>query len=236
MEEAAKAFERISGTRVELIWGGSGTVLAQMKLSRRGDLYIPGSPDFMAKATREGLVDPSSEKILAYLLPVLAVPKGNPLGIADLKDLGRPGLRVAIGNPETVCVGLYGVEVLAKAGILREVEKNIVTHAASCSDVASLVVLRKVDAVIGWDVFASWNPAKIEVLQLQPDQVPRIAYIPAAITRDFAQNREGARAFLDFLMSAEGRAIFARWGYIATEAEARRRAPNARIGGEYVLP
>lgn len=235
LEEAAKVFERRTGTKVELIWGGSGTVLAQMKLSRRGDLYIPGSPDFMAKALREGLVDASSERILAYLLPVIAVPKGNPQGIRNLADLARPGLRLAIGNPETVCVGLYGVEVLAHAGLLESVGKNIVTHAASCADVASLLVLRKVDAVLGWDVFSSWNPERIEVIALPPEQIPRIAYIPAAITATFAQNRGGARAFLDFLQSGEGRAIFAKWGYLASAEDARKQAPQARIGGEFLL-
>ncbi|HOO42051.1 MAG TPA: molybdate ABC transporter substrate-binding protein [Syntrophales bacterium] len=141
MEEAAKVFERKTGIKVELNWGGSGAVLSQLKLSRRGDLFIPGSPDYMTKAIKEGLVDPKTVKIIAYLIPAINVRKGNPLKIKGLADLARPGLRVAIGNPESVCVGLYGVEVLEKNGLLKAVEKNIVTHASSCAATASLLAM-----------------------------------------------------------------------------------------------
>jgi molybdate transport system substrate-binding protein len=207
-----------------------------MKLAKRGDLYIPGSPDYMTKAIKEGLVDPKTVKIIAYLVPAISVQKGNPLEIKRLADLAKPGVRVAIGNPDSVCVGLYGVEVLEKSGVLKAVEKNIVTHAASCSATASLLILKKVDAIMGWDVFAGWNPDKIETIFLKPEEVPRLAYIPAAITQDFVSNRSGAQAFINFLVSPEGQKIFAKWGYLASEKEARKFAPQAKIGGEYILP
>lgn len=236
MEEAAKVFEQKTGIKVELNWGGSGAVLSQLKLSRRGDLFIPGSPDYMTKAIKEGLVEPETVKIIAYLVPTINVAKGNPQKITRLSDLARPGLRVAIGNPESVCVGLYGVEVLEKNGLLKAVEKNIVTHASSCAATASLITLQKVDAIMGWDVFAGWNPDKIETVFLKPEEVPRLAYIPAAVVKDYALNRRGAQAFINFLTSSEGQAIFKKWGYLASEKEARKFAPKAKIGGEYLLP
>jgi len=236
MEEAAMVFQKRTGIVVELIWGGSGTVLSQMKLARRGDLYIPGSPDFMDKAEKDGLVDPSSKRILAYLVPMICVQKGNPLAITGLADLAKDGVRVAIGNPETVCVGLYAVEILARANLLKAIHQNIVTYASSCSDTASLLALRKVDAVIGWDVFGRWNPDNIETIPLDPAELPRLAYIPAAITRDFCQNRPAAQAFIDFLVSPEGKRIFEKWGYIGSEKAARKYAPAATIGGDYRLP
>ena len=71
MEEAAKVFERKTGIKVELNWGGSGAVLSQLKLSRRGDLFIPGCTDYMTKAIKEGLVEPKTVKITAYLIPAI---------------------------------------------------------------------------------------------------------------------------------------------------------------------
>jgi len=236
MEEAAKVFEARTGTKVELIWGGSGSVMSQMKLSRRGDLFIPGSPDYMDMAIAQGLVEADSVKIIAYLVPTINVQRGNPMKIRELKDLARPGVRVAIGNPEYVCVGLYAVEILDKNGLLKAVEKNIVTHAASCSATAGLINLKKVDAILGWNVFEQWNPGKTESIYLQPEQVPRLAYIPAAITKNFATNRAAAQAFIDFLISSEGQAIFTKYGYPASEKEVRNYAPKAQIGGEYKLP
>ncbi len=113
--------------------------------------------------------------------------------------------------------------------------KNIVTHAESCEKTATLVSLKSVDAVIGWHVFHDWDPDKIDVVYLKPEELPRIAYIPAAIST-YAKDRESAQEFIDFLVSRQGQDIFRKWGYITTEDEARQFAPEAKIGGEYKLP
>ncbi len=235
MEEAAKAFETETGIRVYLNFGGSGAVLSQMKLSRSGDLFIPGSPDYMEKAKREGLVLPDTERILAYLIPAILVQHGNPKNIRDLADLAWPGIEVGIGNPKAVCVGLYAIEILEYNGLLKDVGKNIVTYAESCSKTAALIALGSVDAIIGWRVFSEWHPGSMDVVYLKPDQIPRLAYVPGAVST-FAKDGKSARAFLDFLVSPAGRKIFAKWGYITTESQAREFAPAAKIGGEYVLP
>jgi molybdate transport system substrate-binding protein len=237
MEEAAKAFEKKTGIKVYLNFSGSGTMLSQLKIAREGDLYIPGSPDYMVKAEREGVVYPVSVKILSYLVPAILVQHGNPRNIQSLSDLARPGIKVGIGDPKSVCVGLYAYEVLEYNGLVDDVLKagTIVTHAASCSQTAGLIVLKKVDAIMGWRVFAKWNPDTTDVVFLKPEQNHRLGYIPGAIST-FTKDRESARKFLDFLTSPEGQKIFAKWGYIATESEARKFAPNAEIGGEYKLP
>jgi molybdate transport system substrate-binding protein len=235
MEEAAQVFEEETGIKVYLTFGGSGTLLSQLEISRSGDLYIPGSPDYMVKAERKEIVDPASEEKVAYLIPVIAVPRGNPKNIRSLADLAGSGIEVGIGNPEAVCLGLYAVEILEYNHLLEEVGKNIIVNAKSCADTAALISLKSVDAVIGWDVFQYWDPDNIEVVYLATEQLPRIAYVPAAVTV-FAQDKESARAFLDFLVSPEGQAIFRKWGYITTEDEARTLAPDAAIGGEYQLP
>ncbi len=54
MEEAIKAFEEKTGIAVYANYGGSGAMLSQIELSKSGDLYIPGSPDYIVKAERKG--------------------------------------------------------------------------------------------------------------------------------------------------------------------------------------
>ncbi len=237
MEEAAQAFEEETGIKVYLTFGGSGTVLSQLKIAREGDLYIPGSPYYMVIAERDGVVYPDSAKIIAYLVPAILVQEGNPRNIQSLSDLAQPGIEVGIGAPETVCVGLYAVEILESNGLIDDVRQagTIVTHTQSCSKTASLIALKSVDAILGWRVFSYWNPDAIDVVFLEPGQVPRLAYVPGAIST-FTKDRESAQKFLDFLTSPEGQEIFSKWGYITTEDEARQFAPNAEIGGEYELP
>jgi molybdate transport system substrate-binding protein len=234
MEEAARVFEEETGIRVYLHFSGSGTMLSQMKVSRSGDLYIPGSPDYMAMAVRDDVVEPNTEVIIAYLVPAILVQEGNPKNIRNLSDLGKPGIEVGVGDPEAVCVGLYAYEILEFNGLWDEVMPNVITYAESCSKAASLVALKSVDAIIGWRVFSAWHDT-IDVVYLAPEQIPRLAYIPAAVS-SYTNDRESAALFLDFLTSTQGQNIFQKHGYIATEEGAREYAPQAAIGGEYRLP
>lgn len=235
MEEAAKAFEKETGIKVYLNFGGSGSMLSQIELSKSGDLYIPGSQDYIVKAERQDVIDVDSIVKIAYLIPVISVQHSNPENIQTLDDLARSGLEIGIGNPQSVCLGLYAIEIFEYNGLLEDIDNNIVVNAESCSKTAALISLQSVDAVIGWDVFHHWDPDSIDTIYINPIQLPRIAYVSGAITK-YAVDRENARRFLDFLVSEEGRDIFQRWGYITTEEEARTYAPGAEIGGEYELP
>jgi molybdate transport system substrate-binding protein len=235
-EEAAQLFENKTGIRVLLHFGGSGKMLADMKLTGRGDIYFPGSSDFMELAKKEGLVQPQTEERLIYLIPSINVPKGNPKKILSLADLTRPGVSIGIGRPDTVCLGLYAVEIFEKNKIAEAVRGNIKTHAESCDKVAQLVALGMVDAVIGWSVLSVWNPDKIETILIQPQELPRIGYIPIALS-SFSKNPDNARKFISFLQTDEARAVFKKWGYLVTEAEARKYVlPSTPVGGQWELP
>jgi molybdate transport system substrate-binding protein len=238
-EEAAKIFQEKYSLPVDVVFGGSGFVLSQMKLSGKGDLYFPGSSDFMELAKREGFVLPETEKIIVYLVPSINVQKGNPKGIHSLKDLTKEGLRIAIANPEMVCVGTYAVEIIEKNLTPQEKEllrKNIVNYTESCEKTANVITLKAVEAVIGWRVFQYWDPERIETVYLKPGEIARIGYIPIAVSK-FAQNRELAQKFIGFLLSEEGKAVFRKYHYLMDRQEALAFAnPNTPVGGEYSLP
>ncbi len=235
-EEAASRFEELRGVRTNLHFGGSGKMLAVMKLSGRGDIYFPGSSDFMELAKNENLIREETERIVVYLIPAINVPAGNPTGIYSLEDLARPGLKIGIARPDTVSTGLLWAEILEKSGLSESVRKNVKVHTPSIAKTLQLISLNVVDAILGLRVFGYWNPEKIETILLRPKQVPRIAYIPIAIS-SLSKKREKAQLFIDFLISNEGRAIYKRWNYLVTEAEARRFAlPETPVGGTWDLP
>lgn len=238
-EEAARLYEQRTGVKVELVFGGSGYVLSQLKLAKQGDLYFPGSSDYMEKAKRDGDVLPETERVIVYLVPAINVYKGNPKEVRTLADLARPGLRVAIANPEGVCVGAYAVEIVEQHLAPDEREafrRNLVNYTESCEKTATAISLKMADAVIGWSVFAHWDPERIETVRLRKEQVPRIGYIPIAVSR-FTKDRAAAQAFIDFLTGPEGRAVYARHHYFATAADAAAWLGEAKpVGGEYAVP
>jgi molybdate transport system substrate-binding protein len=238
-EEAAKAFEKKTGVKVNINFGGSGFVLSQMTLSKSGDLYFPGSSDFMELAKKKGLVFPETERYVVYLVPAINVQKGNPKGIKTLQDLTAPGIRVAIANPEGVCLGLYAVEIIENNFTHAEKDAfkvNLVNYTESCEKTATAVSLKVVDAVIGWSVIQYWSPDRIETIPLKKQEIVRIGYIPIAISK-FTKNRALAQKFIDFVLSEEGRALFKKYHYFMSPEEAYQWIGEKKpVGGEYTVP
>jgi molybdate transport system substrate-binding protein len=236
LKEIARQFELQTGCRVELSFGGSGFVLSQMKLSNRGDVFMPGSSDFMLKAVEQQVVDPENIRRVAYLVPAINVKPGNPKHIRTLHDLTRPGLRVGIARPEQVCLGLYAVELLEANNLLKKVLPNIVITTESCAKTASVIALTDLDAVIGWREFARWEPTRIETVLLSGNQIiPRLGVIPIAVTT-MAADPALAERFVASVCSPAGKQIFERWGYLTDKTQALKLAPKAIIGGTYSLP
>ena len=236
MREIVKNYEQETDVNVSVTYSGSGTHLSQMELTKKGDVYLCGSPDYITIGLRRNLLIEGTDKIVSYLVPAILVPKENPKNIQKLEDLSKKGVRIGIGNPEAVCLGLYGIELLDYNNLLEKVLSNVVVFAKSCFDTASLTVLKKVDAIIGWDVFESWNPKDVKWIKIDKKQIPRISTIPIAIPV-FVKDRKLAEKFIDYVLSPKkGGKILKKWGYISNIKKAKKYCPEAKIGGEYKLP
>jgi len=214
MEEAKKAFEAAnSDVKLDINYAGSGTLLNQMTLEKTGDVYVPGSDDFMDRAQKQGAIRPETRQIICWLVPAIVVPKGNPKKIQRLEDLARPGVRVGLAKAGAVCLGDISEEILTAAGLVEKVKKNVVTYALSCEETAHLVELGEVDAIIGWEVFSSWAPEKIEAIPLPANLAARARNIAAAVSA-FSRQPARAQELVDFLASSpQSKEIFQHHGY-----------------------
>ncbi len=240
VEELAKAFEKETGVKVDINVGGSGMLLSQIKLAKKGDVYFPGSIDFIEQANREGHIDPKTITPIVYLVPAINVQRGNPMKIRSLKDLCRPGLKVAFANPESVCLGVFATELVESFFTPAEKEalrRNLVTYTESCEKTATAISLKAVDAVLGWSVFEHWNPELIETVKLSPEEVIRISYLAVAVTK-YATNSETAARFIEFMKSDAGLEFFKKYRYFTTPAEALEYLGAEKpVGGEpYTVP
>ena len=210
--EAKEVFEKSHpDIVVDITFGGSGTLLNQMTLEEIGDIYMPGSDDYMDKAEKKNAVLPETRSIAAYLVPAICVQEGNPKGIHSLADLARPGMTIGLAEAGAVCLGDVSDEILRSAKLEEQVKKNVITYARSCDQTQQLVQLGEVDAVIGWDAFEHWAPDQIDIVSIDPAHL-RVRNIPAAITV-YSEKPAEAQQFIDFLTSEEGKAIFAKHGY-----------------------
>jgi molybdate transport system substrate-binding protein len=220
LQDAAAEIERDLGLRVELDLGSSGALLAKLELTQRGDVYLPGSDDYLERAIERKLVDPVTRADYAVLRPALLVQRGNPRRIAGLADLARDDVRAAIGDSRMVCVGAYAEELLERAG-LGDALMSRLARAGSCAALANLLRLGSVDAVLGWDVFTSWYPGEVETVPLPPKLVARTATVPGAVTV-FSKRPADARRVVAWLAGPRGRELWRRHGYVSPEPVSSR--------------
>jgi molybdate transport system substrate-binding protein len=221
VDEICQKFEEQHGTRVEITYGGGGEVLSQMILSRSGDVYIAPEQRFMETAREKQAIDPETIKSVAYMIPVIAVQKGNPKNITTLADLARPGIRVAITRSETTLLGKYAPEIFRRAGLAEAIEKNTVTQAARPDGLLTILVMGQVDAGIIWHFYQNQAPEQIEVVFLSPEQLTGVGEMQIAVSV-YSEDRKLVRQFIDFVTSAEGKAIFQKQGYIVDTQEVKK--------------
>ncbi len=211
LEAAAAAYKKKTGVKVEISFAGSGTLLTQITQEHVGDLYIPGSDDYAAKAIRKGAIDPGSVKILAYLVPAILVAKGNPKGVSGLNSLGKPGMRVVLAQKGVACLGDVSEDILTKAGLAAKVHRNVVSYATTCEETLNTLLMGEADAIIAWDVYARQHPRQAQLIPIDNKYV-RARYIPGAVIT-WSKNKTAASAFLAYLTGPSGRYLFKSKGY-----------------------
>jgi molybdate transport system substrate-binding protein len=207
MSDIGAAFTEKYGIGVDYNFAGSGNLISQMELTRKGDVFIPGgTPDYRI-AQDKGLVE--EPEYVAYHVPVIVVQKGNPLNITSVDDFTRPGLKIALGGADTTAIGRACDKLFQKHGILEDVEKNVVLRGATINEVVVAMNMGTADAaIISIDLV---NPDTMDVIDL-PQEDGLTLIIPIGLTT-FTTQPDAAREFVEFVTSDEGKAIFAKHGF-----------------------
>ncbi|MEA3283137.1 MAG: molybdate ABC transporter substrate-binding protein [Euryarchaeota archaeon] len=209
MNELVGQFEQDCGVNVVCNYAGSGHLLNQIELAQEGDVYQPGSTYYCDIAREKGLID--YEKRVAYHVPVIAVPKGNPASITCLNDLAKPGVKVALGDPEACAIGRLGDKILEKNGIKDDVEDNVVARGTTVNALIVYVSGGDVDAAIVWEETSLFAPDTTDIIKM-PEEENIIKIIPIGALM-FSENKEAARKFVDFITSDCGKAIYEKYGF-----------------------
>jgi len=209
MDELGSQFEQECGVKVICNYAGSGHLLNQIELAQKGDVYQPGAMYYSTIARDKGFID--YEKSVAYHIPVIVVPKGNPANITCPDDLTNPGVRVALGDPEACAIGRLANKILEKNGIKDAVLDNTVVYGTTVNALILYVSGGDVDAAITWEETALVAPNETMVIEI-PAEENIIQTIPIG-TLTFSENKESAKEFVDFIASDHGKAIYEKYGF-----------------------
>lgn len=212
MDEIGEVFKEETGCTVQYSYAGSAQNLSQIELSGEGDLYVPGDIYYSDSAVEKGLAEEGTD--IAYHIPVIAVPKGNPAGITCLEDLGKDGVKVVLGDPESASIGKTGKKMLENLGLWESVSKNIVAQTATVNELVVYVSMKQADAAIIWeDNVVGVEDA--EIVEIAEDQ-NKIQTIPICVLTS-TTNHELAQAFADYVTSAAGKDIYTKHGFRVIE-------------------
>lgn len=196
--------------KVLTTFGASDVVLRQITEGAPADVFASADQKAMDKAEAAEAVDPATRVNFVRNEVVLVVPADNPRGIASLADLKKAGVtRIALGNPASVPVGRYTQAALEKAGAWDTVKAHEILG-ENVRQVLSYVERGEVDAGFVFATDAAIRKDKVKVVQVVETPTP-VVYPIALVQRD--GRAPEAADFLQFVMSSDGQAVLARYGF-----------------------
>lgn len=211
--DVGKAYEAKTGNDAVFSFAASSALARQIEASGGADIFLSADTDWMDYLDKKGLIAPGSRTNLLGNHLVLVAPADDKtaLTIAPHFDLlsALHGGRLAVADPASVPAGKYAKAALTALGVW----DGVAGHLAQAENVrVALTYVAHGDAPLGI-VYATDALADkgVRVVGTFPDNThPAIVY-PAALTKDA---KPEARAFLDFLHSAQAQAIFAKDGFV----------------------
>ena len=217
--DVAKAFERAQGTRVELVFGASGTLTRQIQDGAPFEVFLAADEEFPKQLSGAGLTRDAG---VVYAIGRLALfaPSGSPLtvderldGLARLTKAGSVS-RFAIANPDVAPYGKAAEAVLRKRGLWEALRPHLVLGDTVAQAAQFATTGNAIGGLIAYSLVLSPGFSDRGTSAVIPD-----ADHPPLRQRMVLLKRAGAVAerFYAFLQTAPARAIFLKHGYSAPE-------------------
>jgi molybdate transport system substrate-binding protein len=238
--ELGKAVEAAnSGTTITFNFAGSPTLRTQLREGAKADIFAAADEPNMQGAQQDGTIG-GDPRIFVHnkLVAIVAQPKAG--DVTRLQDLAKPGLKLVLAQA-AVPVGNYARQSFDKmskdaafgADFGQKALANVVSEEANVRQVVTKVQLGEADAGIVYssDVTPTVRP-QVKVLEI-PDAFNVIARYPIAPVKG-AGNPDGAKVFIDYVLSPAGQAVLQKWGFIpvgATGASASAGATPVQLTG-----
>ncbi len=212
----SKGFEKAHpGTKVTFNFAGTQELRTQLEQGAAVDVFASADQTQMDALVTAGRA--SGPVVFARNEPVIVVAReatGKVRAIADLPSAKR----IVVGVPE-VPIGRYTVQILDKANaklgaaFRSKVEARIVSRELNVRQVLAKVSLGEADAGIVYRTDARSAGDGVGIVAI-PLDVNVIAEYPIALVTN-AAHPTLARAWIDYVMSADGLKALAKAGFIA---------------------
>jgi molybdate transport system substrate-binding protein len=205
-KQLGKDFEAANpGSTVTLVFNGSAILATQINQGAPADVFASAAPANMKTVTDADNADGTPTVFVRNQL-VIAVPKGNPKGIAGLADLTEPGAKVAECAASVPC-GAAAKKALAAA----KVTLTPVTQENDVKAALSKVTLGEVDAALVYRTDAKAASSTVDGVEFA-ESSGAINDYPIVVLKH-AANKPAAQAFVAYVRSDKGKAVLAQAGF-----------------------
>lgn len=215
--EIGHKFDAQTGHRTTFQFAGSQLLRTQLEQGARADVFASANAAQYTPLVEVGRAAPG-QTFVRNRLTVIA-PR-NSTAVKTLADLARPGVRLVLAD-KAVPVGdasRKAFDLIAKAGTYgsdfsRRVQANVVSEEPNVRQVAVKIQLGQGDAAVVY--VSDVTPAlkkDVRTIGLPSRFNPLVSYPVGTLTA--SQNPAAARAFVAYVLSAEGQRILKKWGFV----------------------
>ena len=209
LDSAAVAYRETAGIRVVVRTGASGMLAREIQNGAPADIFVSADEAWVKALQEEDRIEPGTSRVVAWNTLVVAVPRDAemiPKSWGKALSLDR----FVIADPQTAPAGKYARDALVRMALWEAIEPRCVL----AYDVRAALALVERGEVAAGIVYGSDVEASERVTVAFP--MPEGSYDPVvyvgAVLRG-ASDPERARAFLEFLSGAPGKAILRAHGF-----------------------
>lgn len=193
------------GADVQFNFAGSSTLAEQINQGAPVDVFASASPKQMQAVVDAGNAAGEGTVFVENTLQIV-VPAGNPAGVTGLADFGKQERTIALCAEQVPC-GDAALKALQAAGVTPSPD----TLEQDVKAVLTKVMLNEADAGLVYRTDVLSAGGGVEGIDF-PEAAQAVNKYPIVALRG-APNPEGARAFVDYVLSGEGKAVLEKYGF-----------------------
>jgi molybdate transport system substrate-binding protein len=203
-------------TKIEVtpIFNASGQLSEQIKAGAPFDVFLAANQTFVKKLADGKFVRPESVQPYAVGSLVLVVRRESAGDVKSLDDLAKPEIKkIALANPAIAPYGAAGKQALERSGLWGKVESKIV-QSESVRQALKYVQTGNTEAGLVGRAIA--NVPEVTAITVDAKLYDPIVQGLAIVSA--TQNAEAAEAFTKFVLSDDGQAVLAEFGFAKPDA------------------
>ena len=207
LEEILPEYEKLSGDKVLLNLGGSGTLRTQIENGVPVDLFISADQKNVKILVDKNMVKKeNSYDFLSNSLILVKSPYSKS-SVNSVEGLKNSDVYLVIGNPDTAPVGNYTLTALKNLEILDKLNKEKLVYAKDVSAVVQYVEMGEADfgVIYNSDRNRMKNPIVVE-------EFPENSYDKVIYSVAILNNSDDVKKLFEFLR--ENKEVFKKYGFV----------------------